>query len=165
MRTSDVDLAFLEPAKGKLACGRGGDNLYAGDLFHHSGKKTGGRVAPSQHEPFLSRFFLAKYNQVHAAIRPSGSLDNTSRLRSHRSSGGSHARGAPGPRRPHRCFFESGLTGSRRVSSPSANSLSELFLEASKLNQFLWGRLQPAPQCRKWILLPQHEHNSRKLKS
>src|SRR5216684_3273930 len=66
MRTRDVDLALLEPGERQLARGRSGDDLHAADPFHHSGKKTGGRVAPSQYEPFLSRFFLRKYNQVRA---------------------------------------------------------------------------------------------------
>ena len=69
-------LSFAQPGERQLAGGGSGDDLHAADLFHHAGKKTGGRVATGQHEPFLSRFFLGKHDQVRAAICPSGSLDD-----------------------------------------------------------------------------------------
>ena len=69
-------LPSLQPGERELAGSRGGDDLHAADLFHHSGKQAGGRIATSQHQPFLRRFVLREHHQVRAAIRPSGSLDD-----------------------------------------------------------------------------------------
>src|ERR1035438_2216996 len=52
MQTGDVYLAFGEPAERQLTGGGRADDLDAADFFHHAGKKTGGRVATRQHQPF-----------------------------------------------------------------------------------------------------------------
>jgi len=65
---SQVSASLLEAA--------GGDNLHAAMLFHHAGKDTSCRVASREYKALLSRFFLGKYKQVCAAIRPPGSLND-----------------------------------------------------------------------------------------
>ena len=76
MRTGDVNLAFAQPGERQLARGGGGDDLHAADLFHHSRKQTGGRIAAGQHEAFLRRFFLREHDQIGAAVGASGPLDD-----------------------------------------------------------------------------------------
>ena len=73
--------AFAQPGECELAGGRGRDDLHAADLFHHSRKQAGSRIAAGQHEPFLRRFFLGEHHQVRTAIGASGSLDDAIGLR------------------------------------------------------------------------------------